>query len=272
MSQEIFETVPTEPGLEGVRNFRDVGGLPTADGRRVRSGRLFRSGHLAFATEEDARFLRGLGLRFVFDFRNDSDIELEGPDVDLPGVRHVRMPLSDPAHGAEFWKTVRDGDVAALRERLGEGRAGTRMQKSYRRMVRERTAEHSRLLRTLAEEDGLPALMHCAAGKDRAGMSIVVVLLALGVERDAIEADYLRSNEVRNRYRLRRDDGSTHRSNGEALELLRPLFEARVEYLESAYQSIEEHWGSTERYLTEGLDCGPQRRERLRALLLDGEG
>lgn len=54
MTQQIPST---EPELAGVRNFRDVGGLPASDGRRVRYGVLFRSGHLAHATEEDAAFL-----------------------------------------------------------------------------------------------------------------------------------------------------------------------------------------------------------------------
>src|SRR5437868_13090273 len=83
-----------EPELTGVRNFRDVGGLPTADGRRVRYGVLFRSGHLAHATEDDAAFLSSLGLHTIFDFRNAADQKLEGPDVDLPGVTNVNLPLS----------------------------------------------------------------------------------------------------------------------------------------------------------------------------------
>ena len=83
MTQQIPST---EPELTGVRNFRDVGGLPTVDGRRVRHGVLFRSGHLAHATDEDAAFLASLGLHTVFDFRNAADQKLEGPDVELPGV------------------------------------------------------------------------------------------------------------------------------------------------------------------------------------------
>ncbi len=94
----MTQQVPsTEPELGGVRNFRDVGGLPTVDGRRVAHGRLFRSGHLAHATDEDAAFLASLGLHTIFDFRNAADIGLEGPDVELPGVRNVNIPLSDPA-------------------------------------------------------------------------------------------------------------------------------------------------------------------------------
>src|ERR1044072_1980466 len=124
----VTQQIPsTEPDLAGVRNFRDVGGLPTADGRRVRYGVLFRSGHLAHATEEDAAFLTSLGLHTIFDFRNAADQKLEGPDVELPGVRNVTLPLPDPADGAEFWKMVRDGEIEQLRGILGDGRAAGRM-------------------------------------------------------------------------------------------------------------------------------------------------
>lgn len=164
---------------------------------------LFRSGHLAHATGEDAAFLASLGLHTIFDFRNAADQKLEGPDVDLPGVRNVNLPLSDPADGAEFWKMVRDGDLDQLREILADGKAADRMIGSYRAIVTERTAEHSRILHALAE-DSVPALMHCAAGKDRAGLSIAVTLLALGVEREAVVEDYLKSNAAHRRYKVRR--------------------------------------------------------------------
>ncbi len=204
MTQEIPST---EPRLTGVRNFRDVGGLPTVDGRRVRHGVLFRSGHLAHATAEDAAFLASLGLHTVFDFRNAADQKLEGPDVELPGVRNVNLPLSDPADGAEFWKMVRDGDLDQLRAILADGQGADRMITSYRMIIKERTAEHSQVLRALAE-DSVPALMHCAVSKDRAGLSVAVTLLAVGVERDAIVEDYLKSNAKHRRYKVRRSGTS----------------------------------------------------------------
>ncbi|MBN0047642.1 tyrosine-protein phosphatase [Streptomyces actuosus] len=265
----MTQQVPsTEPELAGVRNFRDVGGLPTADGRRVRHGVLFRSGHLAHATQEDASFLSALGLHTIFDFRNAADQKLEGPDVELPGVRNVNLPLSDPADGAEFWKMVRDGDIGQLRTVLGDGRAAHRMITSYRMIVRERTAEHSRVLHALAE-DSVPALMHCAAGKDRAGLSIAVTLLAVGVERDAILTDYLESNAKHRRYRVRRSNGSGDAYSPEVMELLSPLFDARAEYLTAAVETIEETWGGVETYLSRGLGLSAETRERLRDRLLD---
>ncbi|WP_406398225.1 tyrosine-protein phosphatase [Streptomyces sp. NBC_00879] len=268
MTQQLPQAPSTEPELTGVRNFRDVGGLPTVEGRRVRHGRLFRSGHLAHATESDASFLATLGLHTIFDFRNAADMRLEGPDVELPGVRNVNLPLTDPADGAEFWKMVRDGDLDQLRSILADGKAAGRMSASYRRIIKERTAEHSRVLHALAE-DNVPALMHCAAGKDRAGLSIAVSLLAVGVERDAIEADYLKSNDPHRRYLVRRGDNSPAAMSPEVMELLAPLFDARAEYLNAAFETIQQTWGDTEHYLSEGLKVSAETRERLRERLLD---
>jgi protein-tyrosine phosphatase len=265
----VTQQIPsTEPELAGVRNFRDVGGLPTVDGRRVRHGVLFRSGHLAHATDDDAAFLSSLGLHTIFDFRNAADQKLEGPDVELPGVRNVNLPLSDPADGAEFWKMVRDGDVDQLRALLDDGKAAGRMIASYRTIIKHRTAEHSRVLHALAE-DSVPALMHCAAGKDRAGLSIAVTLLAVGVEREAIVADYLESNAKHRRYKVHRSSSSPNAYSPEIMELLSPLFDARAEYLQAAFDTVEETWGDVDTYLEQGLKLTPTSRELLRERLLD---
>jgi protein-tyrosine phosphatase len=265
----VTQQVPsTEPELAGVRNFRDVGGLPTVDGRRVAYGRLFRSGHLAHATPSDAAFLASLGLHTIFDFRNAADQRLEGADVELPGVRNVNLPLSDPADGAEFWKMVRDGNVDELRALLADGQAANRMIMSYRTIVKERTAEHRQVLHALAE-DSVPALMHCAAGKDRAGLSVAVTLLAVGVEREAIVADYLESNAAHRRYKVHRSSTAASAYTPEVMELLSPLFDARAEYLAAAFDTIEETWGGVDAYLEQGLGVTPAIRERLRQRFLD---
>ncbi|WP_161363333.1 tyrosine-protein phosphatase [Streptomyces sp. SID5643] len=265
----MTQQVPsTEPELAGVRNFRDVGGLPTVDGRRVRPGVLFRSGHLAHATGEDAAFLTTLGLHTIFDFRNAADQKLEGPDVALPGVRNVNLPLSDPADGAEFWKMVRDGDLEQLRAILADGKGADRMTASYRMIIKDRTDEHSQVLHALAQ-DSVPALMHCAAGKDRAGLSVAVTLLAVGVEREAIVDDYLKSNAKHRRYKVHRSSSAASAYSPEVMELLSPLFDARAEYLTAAFDTIEDTWGGVDTYLEKGLKLAPETRELLRERLLD---
>ncbi|MEV1007427.1 tyrosine-protein phosphatase [Streptomyces sp. NPDC049881] len=262
-----------EPVLTGVRNFRDLGGLPAGDGRRVRPGRLFRSGHLAAATASDRAFLASLGLRTVFDFRNAADQALDGPDVALPGVRNVGVPLSDPADGAQFWAMVRDGGVAELREALNGGRAAGRMVTSYRHMVQYRTVELGRVLRALAD-GGTPALLHCAAGKDRAGLTVALTLLAVGVERDAIVADYLKSNAPHRRYPVRRGSGApplTEALAAEVGQLLAPLFDARAEYLAAAFDEIDAAWGGPAAYFGDALGLTAADLAGLRrALLTDG--
>lgn len=265
MTQQIPST---EPELTGVRNFRDVGGLPTVDGRRVRHGVLFRSGHLAHATEEDAAFLSSLGLHTVFDFRNAADHEVDGRDIELPGVRNVNLPLSDPADSVGFLGMVRDGDLDRLRAVLADGKGVDLMIASYRVTVTQRTSEHSSVLLSLAEES-LPALMHCAAGKDRAGLSVAVTLLALGVEREAIFDDYLKSSAAHRRYRVRRNTTSAAGHSPEVMELLDPLFDARAEYLTAAFETIEETWGGVDPYLEQALGVTPGNRERLRERMLD---
>ncbi len=265
----MTQQVPsTEPELAGVRNFRDVGGLPTVDGRRVRHGVLFRSGHLAHATPSDTAFLASLGLHTIFDFRNSADQLLEGPDVELPGVHNVNIPLTDPADGAEFWQMVRDGSLDELKGLIGDGKAENRMASVYREIIRDRTADHSRVLHSLAAGD-VPALMHCAAGKDRAGLSIVVTLLTLGVEREAIVADYLKSNDKHRRYRVRRGSDTVEAMAPEVMALLSPLFDARAGYLEVAFAEMARNWGSVENYLSAGLNITDEVRARLRERLLD---
>ncbi|MCF2436447.1 tyrosine-protein phosphatase [Streptomyces thinghirensis] len=152
-----------------------MGGLPTVDGRRGDKACCSAAATRGARHREDAAFLASLSLHTIFDFRNAADQKLEEPDVELPGVRNVNLPLSDPADGAEFWKMVRDGDLDQLHEILADDKAANRMIESYRMIIKERTAEHSRVLHALAE-DSVPALMHCAAGKDRAGLSIAITL------------------------------------------------------------------------------------------------
>ena len=157
--------------------------------------------------------------------------------------------------------------MAQLRAALSDGQAVQRMTAFYRTLIRDRTAEHSRVLHSLAD-DTVPALMHCAAGKDRAGLSIAVTLLAVGVDRDAIEADYLTSNSPHRRYKMYRAEGAEGGLSPEVRELLAPFFDARSEYLAAAYDTITETWGGVEAYLKEGLKLTPETRERLRRRLL----
>jgi protein-tyrosine phosphatase len=96
-----------------------------------------------------------------------------------------------------------------------------------------------------------------------------VTLLALGVEREAIVADYLESNAKHRRYKVHRSGSSASAYSPEVMELLSPLFEARAEYLTAAFETIEETWGDVDTYLEQGLGLTPELRGLLRERLLD---
>ncbi|NUU23035.1 MAG: tyrosine-protein phosphatase [Streptomycetaceae bacterium] len=250
--------------LEGVRNFRDIGGLPTADGRRVRAGRYFRSGHLAKPTEADRGRLTALGVRLVVDLRSPADIELDGEDYLPDGARWLNLPMTDPARHSDFWHQVKTADLAFLRDRLGDGKAEQMIAADYRDQVVSRADRHAALLDAMLAADGLPVVVHCSAGKDRAGIAAALVQRIVGVPDDAILANYLASNDPERRYRP-----ATAKMRPELGELFQPFLEVRAEYLRGALETMDTHWGGFEAYLSDGLGLGPDKRERLRELLVE---
>jgi protein-tyrosine phosphatase len=151
--------------VAGVANVRDVGGLP-AGSSRVRSGVLLRSGHLAQLTAEGGALL-GERVRHVIDLRDDAEVERE-PSA-LIGVRTTRIPLFLGSVGSFFAQNM---DLAAM----------------YRHLVDESAPRLADAVRIIAA--GEPTLVHCTVGKDRTGVTIALALSAVGVDRDAVIADY----------------------------------------------------------------------------------
>ncbi len=250
--------------FDRVANFRDLGGHTTRRGSRVRSGLLYRSGHLAHASDADVLRVEQLGLRCVFDFRTLRDIEIDGADRLPASTRHVRLPMPDPAAGEDIRSLVRGKDRQEMLETFGEGRAALMMVRSAAGLVRERREPYSEFLAQLAGEDS-PALFHCSAGKDRAGWAGSLVLLALGVDEEQVVDQYLLSNRETERIRERFETEETR----EWADLLRPLVEVRREYIESSFEAVREDWGTFERYLHEGLGFGQDQRDLLCERLLE---
>jgi protein-tyrosine phosphatase len=165
--------------LDGAHNFRDLGGLETADGRRTLTGRLFRSDTLANLTVDDVETLRGLGIRTILDLRAPAEIELQGrgPLADHP-MTYVNAALF-PAVAAMSAEEIAmwDEDLAAA---YVMGLEGTR-------------DVAVAALELIAAEDSLPLAFHCNAGKDRTGVIAALVLGCVGVTHEAIVADYAES-------------------------------------------------------------------------------
>ena len=251
------------PRISSVPNFRELGGQPTRSGRRVRRGRIFRSGQLGALSEPDCTRLTEHGLRTVIDFRGPNS----EPAARLPdGAELVALPMHNPARDDEFGEMVKSGNLAGLRRALEDGGAERRMRATTAALVTGRTLEYGAMLRRLADDTALPALLHCSAGKDRTGWAASVVLLALDVDEDEVVGHYLESNDhLRERIEstLARVDG------GLDPELVRPFLEVRAEYLHAAFDAVREHFHDFAGYLERGLGVDAAVRERLEAELLE---
>jgi protein-tyrosine phosphatase len=169
--------------LEGPRNFRDLGGYPTQDGRRVRWGQVFRADSLADLSDADIAYLERLGLARVIDLRGELEA-LERPNrlAGRAGFDYVRLPIGEgDLSPAEWTRKFEAGE-------LGEIDASW-LVRGYRRTLDERAARVGAVLRALAATK-TPAVFHCTAGKDRTGVVSALLLLLLGVPREVVIGDY----------------------------------------------------------------------------------
>jgi len=180
--------------LEGAVNVRDVGGLPTVDGRSTRPGVLLRADNLQGLTPADVRRLTGdLGVRTVLDLRTGREVEQEGPgplratDVVHHHVSLIPEPPGEPAE--------QEIDRAVPHRPDRAGATPTDMTGFYVGYLEDAPQALARALRLLADPATGPALVHCAAGKDRTGVVVAVALSLAGVRREAVVADYARSAE-----------------------------------------------------------------------------
>ena len=253
------EQRPRRLALSGAVNFRDLGGYRGTDGRQVRWGRIYRSDSLAELSDADVQTLSALGLRTICDLRAESERKHK-PNKPLLVLEPAGQPPRLHAfgfmpHGGEaLIADTRKGaiTVAEIKQRVAE---------IYRRFVVDQSATFARLLH-LIEADALPLLFHCTSGRDRTGFAAAVLLMALGVDRDQIMADYLLSDHYRRDLRFQVGSGVDE-------ALMHALTSAHPDYMAAAFEAIDQRWGSGDAYLRNGLGLDDGHLRRLRDALME---
>jgi protein tyrosine/serine phosphatase len=252
--------------LDGVINFRDFGGMRGADGRVVRTGRLFRSGHFAEATDADIARLADLGFALFVDLRRPPE-RLRDPArrPHAPGARLIEHqgPTASAVAPHLAFLSQPDASPDKVTEQMIVGYRYYPFDPHYVAVYRD-------YFPLLASLDG-PVLVNCHAGKDRTGFLRALTLHVLGVAQADIVDDYLATNRHnRADARLREMTESFEATHGHAPSeaLLRRMMAVDAVYLDAAFQAITEQHGDVDAYLSQALGVDAALRARIRDNLL----
>lgn len=262
----MIRNPPANPFLptEGIHNLRDYGGYDAADGAKVKTGLLFRSGQHMEASESDLETIQSLDIRTIIDLRGLSE------RTTFPCRRHETFDAHVIAYDGETsnsppheggWDKV---DMTAERAR-------NRMIAVYTRMpVNPAMIDmFTRYFEALATRDG-GSLVHCFAGKDRTGIAASLLLHVLGVHKDDVVAEFLRTNDAPTQHILERQSLPRMEAHYDAIEpeAIRNLMGVLPEYIETYWNEVTRDHGSMDAYLAQTLGVDEQRKARLRERLL----
>ena len=246
--------------LEGSCNCRDLGGLETRDGRRVRSGMILRSDELSRLSDADLQVLHAIPLQTIVDLRIAGEIDRR-PDRKPDSVRRmIRLSLDTPRWLTSIAEAEDKTTLGKIDDRAGsmlgktdarisalpEERIRAAVMQLYERLVAEKDCieAYKEIFALLLQQREESLLFHCAAGKDRTGIVAALILAALDVDEAVILEDYLISNVVAEK---------KYAMQIELVPSSRYLYEARPEYLQAAWKRIRRDHGTVETYLRHAL-------------------
>lgn len=223
--------------LFAVHNFRDLGGYPTSDGRMTKWRTLFRADGLYRLTAQDARSVVDLGVRTVLDLRTHNEVTTRGTfPVEQYEVAYHHLPIIDATWGESA--TLETDDTVEF------------LVWAYREMLTSSAPRFAEAITMLAGEAVLPAVFHCAAGKDRTGVLAALVLGALGVDSVIIADDYGLTNDAMQR--LIRWAREHQPALAETYDRLPARFAAAdPEAMKIIVGDLQQRYGSIHRYVRE---------------------
>lgn len=247
--------------LKKAYNFRDIGGIPTEDGKATKWGKVYRSGKLADLTNEDKDYFRSIGIKTVIDFRSDDEIAKD-PNRYPDGyeVQTIRVPIGDEEGNVQeqLKKQIANAD-----ENFDSEAFVANVNKTF---VDSFAYQYKPFIEVFMEEKNYPILFHCSAGKDRTGFAAMLILAALGVEEELIKGDFLMSNY----YRHERINKTLRKTAmiGKKQKIIQPLVEVRNAYIEAALTAIKANYGDMDTFLEQEYGLDEANRAKMRHLLL----
>jgi protein-tyrosine phosphatase len=228
-------------------NVRDLGGLTTADGRRVRRGALVRSDQLCRLDDAGRQALLAHGVRTVIDLRTPAEAEKDpDPTWREEGVDYVLVPQQDQ----QFWASIEPARTRAERDA---------------RVLDQRGEHIAAMARAVANSVPGGVLIHCLAGKDRTGIAVALLLGLVGVPDADIAADYALSEAALASEKAAALAGA---ADDEARARIERGYDSRAETMLATLAHLHARHGGALAYLTRAGLTGTEV-ERIRARLLD---
>ncbi|MGM0125612.1 protein-tyrosine phosphatase [Enterococcus sp. AZ194] len=266
--------------VEGMNNFRDMGGYEGKDGKHVKWGVLYRSDQPGNATEKGLDYLNSLGLQTIIDYRSSEEMA-KYPSPIFP--ENTRTYHLDPnAHTAElsaqFQSSKEEEDVnliASITEQQKKGALVDRydiVMEQYHNFVTKGQSKQAfrEMLKIIAQPGASAIDQHCRGGKDRTGFGAMLVLGLLGVSKADIIADYMLtySNRLaRNEAKMANYRNITQDES--ILNYLYSLIETRPEFIEASYERIIQEYETIEEYVKQELSVTPEEIAQIQAFYLE---
>jgi len=255
-------------GIASVANLRDLGGYKTKDGKTVAKGLVYRSNQLYQISPGDMKKLANLKLKSAYDLRTAEERKKRPGEVP-PGVNYIWLNVlaDSPQSGAAHLEELMQDPKKANAE-LGGGKAEAAFQQGYREFVTLPSAkkEFRELFLALGDQKKLPALFNCTTGKDRTGWAAAAFLTLLGVPKDTVMEDYLRSNDYILPAYQKVIDKFVAAGGDKSIPLA--ILGVKKEYLDASFDEMQTKYGTIENYFSEGLGIDAAQQKALRDLYL----
>ena len=265
INPEIVSGYPRGARIPGqnMYNTRDLGAFQTEDGRYILPCRLLRSAELYHLSKVDREILPSeYRIRTVIDLRSAQE-RRRRPDDILPGVEYYSLPLLDETSDLLFQQTGIMDILADL-----EGDPEEVMRTNYVHMVRDpyTVSQLARIIEVIRRNEKGAVLWHCSNGKDRTDLVTAILLCALGIPRETILEEYMRTSlwlesEKKDLLRLIDARGFEERIMGKRIQA---YYDVKASYLESALDAVEQDYGSMDRFLKKALYLTPKMLDNLR--------
>ena len=261
--------------FDHIPNARELGGVKVQDGRHVKNGLLFRTAHLAAASDSDIEELQRLGIRGIVDFRSEYESG-RMPDKPVPGAWHTQIEvLSLNAHLYKGMNAAFDSSST-----FEEGMSSFIMTEAAKMICDgfyisyvddpDSQASYARFFRELLSLKGQPILWHCTQGKDRTGLAAAFLLFALGADRQAVIEEFAISNIFYARDIAKVKAVVAAKGGGyDEFNCVDTLVGVTVPGFMDGLDWIDKYYGGMDSYLTNQLELSGEDIAKLREYYLE---